>query len=74
MTVLGTARSKLWGLFVDDGRFAGAIVLWLAASWLVLPRLALPLWRAPILSAGLCAILVWGTVPQAWARRRATSG
>ena len=70
MTPLGTARSKLWGLFVDDGRFAGAVVLWLALAWLVLPRLALPAaLPGPILFAGLACILVWGTVRQARTRR-----
>ena len=71
MTPLGTARAKLLGLFVDDGWFAGAIVVWLGAAWLVLPRLVLPrTLAAPVLFAGLAAILVWGALRHARQRRR----
>ena len=70
MTPLGTACAKLLGLFVDDGRFAGAIVVWLGLTWLVLPRLAVPrVLAAPILFAGLAAILAWGGVRQTRLRR-----
>lgn len=48
------------GLFVDDGSFALAIVVWLAISWLVLSRMALvdARWDGPILFGGLALILV----------------
>ncbi len=70
MTAFGTARSRLWSLFVDDGRFAGVIVAWLVGAWLVMPRVALlPALHAPLLFAGLCAILVWGAIRQARARQ-----
>ncbi len=50
--------AELLGLFVDDGRLAIAIVLWLGVCGLVLPRLPLPrLWPAPILFAGLIGVL-----------------
>jgi hypothetical protein len=56
-------RDELWGLFVDDGVFAGAIVAWLVVGWCVLPRLGLPVWLpALLLFAGLAVILVFGTL------------
>ncbi len=56
-------RDEIWGLFVDDGAFAGAILLWLVLAWAVLPRLALPGWLPGLLLfAGLAAILVWGAL------------
>ncbi len=59
MPWLKTAAGELLGLFVDDGNFALAIVVWLAAAWLLLPRLGLPPALPPaILFAGLVAILV----------------
>ena len=38
MLWLRSILTEIWGLFVDDGRFALAILVWLAACWLVLPR------------------------------------
>jgi hypothetical protein len=69
--ILGAVRAETWGLFVDDGVFAGAILLWLVLAGLGLPRLApprlgltrlgLPLWLpGPLLFAGLAVILVAG--------------
>jgi hypothetical protein len=49
----------LASLFVDDESYALAILCWLAAAWLLLPRLGLPPALAPaILFAGLVLILV----------------
>jgi hypothetical protein len=48
---------EVWGLFVDDGSFAAAIVVWLALAVLVLPRVAAG-WAGPVWFAGLAAILV----------------
>lgn len=49
---------KLWGLFVDDGHLALAIVIWLLLAWWVLPLLQLgDGWDAIVLAAGLLAIL-----------------
>jgi hypothetical protein len=63
MSVLLLIRDELWGLFVDDGVFAGAIVVWLVVGGRVLPRLGLPGWfPAILLFAGLAAILVWGAL------------
>jgi hypothetical protein len=51
---------EVFGLFVDDGWFALAIILWLAVAALV-PRL-IPLsfgWHGLLLFAGLAIILGW---------------
>ena len=54
MQWLRTIVHEVFGLFVDDGSFALAILAWLAAVWLLLPRIGVsPLWRGPILFAGL---------------------
>jgi hypothetical protein len=59
MSVLRLIRDEVWGLFVDDGVFAGAIVVWLLVGWWLLPRLGLPRGLpAILLFAGLAAILV----------------
>ena len=38
MSWLRTAAREIFGLFVDDSRFALAILACLALAWLVLPR------------------------------------
>jgi hypothetical protein len=59
MAWLKTAWSEFFGLFVDDGSFAVAILLWLAVAGLILPRIGLPAALPPaILFAGLVVILV----------------
>lgn len=46
------------GLFVDDGSFAVAALVWLAICWLILPRLGLPsVWPPALLFIGLVLIL-----------------
>ena len=56
---LKTAWSEFLRLFVDDAAFAVAILAWLAACWLLLPRLPLPALLPPaILFIGLVLILV----------------
>jgi len=70
MSWLCTILAELWGLFVDDGRYAFAIVVWLLLAWL-----ALPLLRpgdgcnALVFAAGLLAILAESVLRRA--RRRA---
>ncbi len=50
---------EIFGLFVDDGEAAVAILAWLVFLWLVLPHLPIsPVWHSAILFAGLIAILV----------------
>ncbi len=59
MRWLNTVLREIWGLFVDDGSFALAIVIWLLLAWLVLPRLGIPPgWTGIILFAGLALILL----------------
>lgn len=59
MRWLKTIVAEIFGLFVDDGAFALAIIVWLGAVWLVLPRLNVPTaWGGAILFAGLALILV----------------
>lgn len=63
MSVLRTIVSELLGLFIDDGLFAGAIVVWAALVGLVLPALNAPAsWRAVLLFFGLATILVESVV------------
>ena len=70
MSVLVLIRDELWGLFVDDGVFAGAIVVWLVIGGGVLPRLGLPGWLpALLLFAGLAAILTLGALRMTRHRR-----
>jgi hypothetical protein len=54
-------------LFVDDARFAVAIIVWLGLTWLV-PLRFVPAWSPAILFAGLAAILIESTF-----RKRRTS-
>jgi hypothetical protein len=59
MSALVTSARELWGLFVDDGSLALALVLWCAAAGLALPPLGLPEeWNGPILFVGCLAILL----------------
>jgi hypothetical protein len=54
------------GLFVDDGSLAVAVLLWVAAGWLLLPRLGLPsAWPPVVLFAGLVLILAESAVRRA---------
>jgi len=56
--VKSVAREVL-GLFVDDGSFALAILVWLALAILILPRItAVAAWTGPILFTGLALILI----------------
>jgi hypothetical protein len=57
---------EIYGLFVDDGSFALAIVVWLAIVGLALPRLNIPASaNALILFAGLLSILLESTLRRA---------
>ena len=67
MRWLKTILSEGCGLFVDDGRYALRIVVWLALVWLALPQLHLGGgWNALILFVGLLAILL----ESVWRRAR----
>jgi len=50
---------EIYGLFVDDGSFAIAILVWLGLAVSMVPRVGTGAWWAgPALFAGLAAILV----------------
>ena len=58
---------EIYGLFVDDGNLALAVIIWLAIAWLVLPRLAHgALWAGIVLFLGLAVILM----ESVWRRAR----
>jgi hypothetical protein len=53
-----TIVRHLLGLFVDDGVFALAILVWVAvAALLSLSGNLTPIWRGPLLFAGLACLL-----------------
>ena len=50
--------AEVFGLFVDDGSFALAILVWLRVVWVAVSRLRMPsVWDGVVLFAGLAAIL-----------------
>jgi hypothetical protein len=58
MTWIKTILREIYGLFVDDVKFALAILLWIALVRLILPRTSItPTWGGFILFAGLALIL-----------------
>jgi hypothetical protein len=59
MNLVKAIIAAFLGLFLDDGRFAAAILAWLFSAWLILPRLALPRGLPALLfCAGLAGILI----------------
>lgn len=59
MSWLKSIFREIFGLFVDDGSFALAVLLWLLLLWLVLAHVPIAaIWRGPILFAGLIVILI----------------
>ena len=59
MNWLRSVVREVFGLFVDDGSFAAAILVWLLLAVFVLPRLAPAAhWTGPVLFAGLAVILI----------------
>jgi hypothetical protein len=57
MNVIVTALKELFGLFVEDGSYAVAIIAWLLIAALVLPHIGASEWRAPLLLAGLLLVM-----------------
>ena len=57
MKWLRSIAREVWGLFVDDGSFAFAIVVWLALAVVVLPHVSAR-WAGPVWFVGLAAILI----------------
>jgi hypothetical protein len=68
MNQLMAIWDELTGLFVDDGSFAAAVVVWSGACWLLPPRLGLPsAWSPMILFVGLTLVLTESVVRRAGA-------
>jgi hypothetical protein len=67
---LRTIALELYSLFVDDGLFAAAILLWLALTLIAAHTHLSPRWRAFGLVAGLLAILVESLVRFTNSRRK----
>lgn len=66
MNAIKTAIREVYGLFVEDGSYALALVVWIVAAALLLPRLSLAAaWRAPVLFAGMILILLENVVRSA---------
>jgi len=69
VTTLKAILTELLGLFLDDGRLAGAILAWLVLGYLLLPRFGLPFGiGAFALFAGLVTILVESVLREASGR------
>ena len=58
MKALQTILHEILGLFVDDGSFALAILVWLGLVWFLIRPLQLPIAGGLLLFFGLAAILV----------------
>ena len=59
MRWLRSVIREILGLFVDDGNFAIAIVVWLGVAVLLLPLIAAHKhWAGPALFGGLALILI----------------
>jgi hypothetical protein len=59
MSWFNSVVRELFGLFVDDGSFAVAILVWLALIWLLPQWVTISAgWVGVILFAGLAAILI----------------
>jgi hypothetical protein len=64
MTWVRSIVSELISLFVDDGLFATALLVWVSVIGFLLPELGVTsgLWRSVALFAGLAAILIESVV------------
>lgn len=61
---------EIFGLFVENGRFALAIIIWLGIVWLATPHLAIRTDAGgPFLFAGLALILIENTIRSSRSRR-----
>jgi len=59
MRWINSVAREILGLFVDDGSFALAILIWLALSILILPRIVAEVaWTGPMLFTGFALILI----------------
>ncbi|HLK55255.1 MAG TPA: hypothetical protein VKU00_01745 [Chthonomonadaceae bacterium] len=59
MKVIKTAILEIYGLFVEDGSLAVAVLLWVAVAALILPRWSGgAAWHAPLFCLGIAIILL----------------
>ncbi len=59
MRAVLNALQEVYGLFVEDGSYAAAILAWVIVAALTLPRLpAIAKWSGPVLFLGLALILL----------------
>jgi len=59
MRLMRSVAREVWGLFVEDGSFAAAIVVWLTVVLLGLPRVGWGTrWGGVGLFAGLALVLI----------------
>ena len=59
MKIIKTIGAEIFGLFIDDGSLAIAIVIWLAGAGIIIPHLIIsPLFKGVILFIGLTVIPV----------------
>jgi predicted PurR-regulated permease PerM len=66
MNAIVTAIKEVYGLFVEDGSYAAGILIWLVFAIVVFAHVQrLGGFRAPILLAGLLALLVENVVRSA---------
>jgi hypothetical protein len=71
MKGLKTICREVLGLFVDDGSFAAAILVWLGVVWFISRRTEPgSVWNVAILSAGVVLILIESTVRFAKCKRK----
>ena len=68
--VVLAAGTELWGLFVDDGMLACALVAWCCVAILGFPAIGVErAWCAPLLLAGCLVTLVLDVLAAALRRR-----
>lgn len=60
---------ELLGLFVDDGSFAAALIVWVLAAGFLLPLMLTPHWTGPVFFAGVAVILIENVRRSAGRRR-----
>ncbi|HZL33764.1 MAG TPA: hypothetical protein VFC78_00555 [Tepidisphaeraceae bacterium] len=58
MKMFLNALREVYGLFVEDGSYTAALLVWLVIAAFVFPVLLGPAWRAPVWFAGLALILL----------------
>ncbi|GLK73744.1 hypothetical protein KHC23_22690 [Ancylobacter dichloromethanicus] len=59
MRWLRTILEEVFGLFVDDGSFAIAIIVWLGITWFLSVHILADIrWSGVVLFGGLVAILI----------------